>query len=271
MGRTSAAMRCARRSPLSAARWRCSATTSSMVSRRSNSSASSTSLPASILEKSSTASMTTRSDSPDRWMIDTRRRCLSSSAVFSSSSAVGSTPFMGVRISWLMVARKRDFAWVASSAMRCMASAWSFSATSACSLSRSSSSARRNADTAWAMRSISSPLPCTGTGAPACAPSSTRSPICASRERDSSRDRIQHAAASSAAAARPIAAMATCSTSPRRTAAPICVPMALRPACNRVSKARTISVKRLLARQAPGVRGPGPRWSSPPAAVTARR
>ena len=40
----------------------------------------------------------------------------SSSAEASSNSVMPSTPFIGVRISWLMVARKCDFAWFAASA-----------------------------------------------------------------------------------------------------------------------------------------------------------
>ena len=49
-----------------------------------------------------------------------------------------STPFIGVRISWLMVARKVDLAWVAASASARAASAASLAAASAASRSRSS-------------------------------------------------------------------------------------------------------------------------------------
>lgn len=45
------------------------------------------------------------------------RRWSVSSRVSSSISAIDITPFIGVRISWLMVARKSDFARVAASAM----------------------------------------------------------------------------------------------------------------------------------------------------------
>ena len=43
-------------------------------------------------------------------------RCSSSSGVSSSSSVVPITPFIGVRISWLMLARKSDLARLAASA-----------------------------------------------------------------------------------------------------------------------------------------------------------
>ena len=58
-------------------------------------------------------------------MVATVRRCGPSRPWRCSTSIMPSTPFIGVRISWLMVARKVDFAWLAASA-----SARSFSAAS---------------------------------------------------------------------------------------------------------------------------------------------
>ena len=62
-------------------------------------------------------------------------RCSGVRSVSSSSSVMPSTPFIGVRISWLMVARNSDLA-------RCAASAASFarrSSSSACRRSVTSS------------------------------------------------------------------------------------------------------------------------------------
>ncbi len=77
---------------------------------------SSSSRPASILEKSSTSSMMRSSACALSRMVATVRRCAASSPWRSSTSIMPSTPFIGVRISWLMVARKVDFAWFAASA-----------------------------------------------------------------------------------------------------------------------------------------------------------
>ena len=48
-------------------------------------------------------------------------RCSTDSGVRSSTSIMPRTPFIGVRISWLTVARKVDLAWLALSASRCAA------------------------------------------------------------------------------------------------------------------------------------------------------
>ena len=53
---------------------------------------------------------------PDRDTFSTRRRCRTFSEVEASRLAMPSTPFIGVRISWLMVARNCDFARLAASA-----------------------------------------------------------------------------------------------------------------------------------------------------------
>ena len=50
--------------------------------------------------------------------------CPASSCVRSSSSSMPRTPFIGVRISWLMVARKADLAEVACSACSLAISIW---------------------------------------------------------------------------------------------------------------------------------------------------
>ncbi len=55
-------------------------------------------------------------DSPDCWIVRVRWRCRVSNAVVSKSSVMPRTPFMGVRISWLMLARNCDFVRLAASA-----------------------------------------------------------------------------------------------------------------------------------------------------------
>ena len=56
------------------------------------------------------------SASPERLMVCTKRRWRASSDVLSTSSVIPSTPFIGVRISWLIVARNSLFARLAASA-----------------------------------------------------------------------------------------------------------------------------------------------------------
>ena len=60
--------------------------------------------------------MIARSPSPDRRMVSAYSRCIPVSSVSSSSPVMPITPFIGVRISWLMVARNSDFARFAASA-----------------------------------------------------------------------------------------------------------------------------------------------------------
>jgi len=54
-------------------------------------------------------------------------RCAASSAVWASTCVMPSTPFIGVRISWLIVARKVDLARLACSAAQ-RADRWAASA-----------------------------------------------------------------------------------------------------------------------------------------------
>ena len=75
-----------------------------------------TSLPASIFEWSSTSLRMFISDSPDDAAVFTRRRWFASSCEWRSRSSAPSTPFIGVRISWLIVARNCDLATLAASA-----------------------------------------------------------------------------------------------------------------------------------------------------------
>ena len=85
-------------------------------SRRSNGSRSSSSLPASIFEKSRMSSITRRSASPLDRTTSANSRCSGVSSVPSSRPVIPITAFIGVRISWLIVARKALFARVAASA-----------------------------------------------------------------------------------------------------------------------------------------------------------
>ena len=85
-------------------------------SRRSNGSRSSSSLPASIFEKSRMSSITRSSASPLDRTTSANSRCSGVSSVPSSRPVIPITAFIGVRISWLIVARKALFARVAASA-----------------------------------------------------------------------------------------------------------------------------------------------------------
>ena len=96
-----------------------SAQTSSTTSRTSNTRSSRRTWPASIFEKSRMSLMTASSAPAERCAVSARRRCSVLSGVASSSSVMPSTPFMGVRTSWLMLARNVDLARLASSATSC--------------------------------------------------------------------------------------------------------------------------------------------------------
>ena len=72
--------------------------------------------------------MINSSDSPEFRTVSKKVRCWTLSGVSSSSSVKPSTPFIGVRISWLMLARNSDLALLAFSAA-------AFSARSTCSRS----------------------------------------------------------------------------------------------------------------------------------------
>jgi hypothetical protein len=88
----------------------------SATARRSKSSASSSSLPASILEKSSTSLTTRNRDWPLFRMISAYRLGSASRSRSISNSAMPMTPLSGVRISWLILARNSLLARLAASA-----------------------------------------------------------------------------------------------------------------------------------------------------------
>ena len=85
--------------------------------------------PASIFEKSRMSLMIVSNESPEIRTASAYSRCSDVSWVSRRSPVIPSTPFMGVRISWLIAATKSPFALVAASA-RSLASA------RACSRSR---------------------------------------------------------------------------------------------------------------------------------------
>ena len=60
--------------------------------------------------------ITPSSASPDDAAVCAYSRCSGASSVWSSSSVMPITPFIGVRISWLMLARNSDFDREASTA-----------------------------------------------------------------------------------------------------------------------------------------------------------
>src|SRR3989449_574266 len=103
-------------SPLAWARSARRSTTSSSVRRRSMSTFSSSSFPASILEKSRRSLMMPSRFWPERCTVSAYLRCALVSPVSSNSSVIPRTPFIGVRISWLILARNELFAWFADSA-----------------------------------------------------------------------------------------------------------------------------------------------------------
>ena len=60
--------------------------------------------------------MMVSSASPELRMVSTDSRCSADSGVSSSRLVMPITPFIGVRISWLMDARKALFVWAADNA-----------------------------------------------------------------------------------------------------------------------------------------------------------
>ena len=75
------------------------------LSWRLKSMGSRSSLPASILEKSRMSLMTRSRESPEDLIISRYSRCSEVSSVSSVNSAIPRIPLIGVRISWLMLAR----------------------------------------------------------------------------------------------------------------------------------------------------------------------
>ena len=96
--------------------------TLSTVSRRSKSTSSTCSFPASILEKSRMSLMIASSVSAAVSAVPTKRSCFFSSGVLRSRRSMPMTPFMGVRISWLMLARNCALAAAAAWASRVLTS-----------------------------------------------------------------------------------------------------------------------------------------------------
>ncbi len=126
--------------------------TSSMTSRSEKSTCSSSSLPASIFEKSRMSLMTERSRLADVRATSTYRFCRASSCVRESRSTMPMTPFSGVRSSWLMLATNALFAAVAAIAS-------SLARSSCRSVSRRVWSARKRSLTSRARTSPAVTLP----------------------------------------------------------------------------------------------------------------
>ena len=140
--------------------------------RTSKSTSSSSSLPDSIFDRSRMSLMIASSDSPALCTPAASRCWWSSSSVRSSSSLRPMTPFMGVRISWLIVARNSDFSREASIAASRAAR------TSAASRSRVATTPSWSA-TCAASRWCSSP---TQGPVSACSTATTRSPASTGRQ-----------------------------------------------------------------------------------------
>ena len=96
--------------PFSSTRSSSTSTTLSTSSFKSKGAFSKTSLPASILEKSRMSLMISKRASPDRLPVSEYNCCSLLSCVSSRRPNTPSTPFSGVRISWLIIARNCDFA-----------------------------------------------------------------------------------------------------------------------------------------------------------------
>ena len=111
---------------LAIARLSINLTTAITVSSRSKTFSSSSSIPDSILEKSRISLIMFNRESPQPLIVCTKSVCSSSRVVISKSCAMPNTPFIGVRISWLILAKKSLLALLASSAF-CLASAKSSS------------------------------------------------------------------------------------------------------------------------------------------------
>ena len=105
-------------SPLASACTQAIATASSTRVRNRNGRRSRSSSPASILDRSSTSLTTPSSALPDRRILSSRSACPGSRAVLPSRWDRPITAWIGVRISWLMLARNADLALLASSAWR---------------------------------------------------------------------------------------------------------------------------------------------------------
>ncbi len=103
-------------SPLSWARWASISSVSSTVLTRSKSRTSKLSLPASILDKSRISLMIARSVSALVRIVSANSRCCGFSSPSSSRPAIPITPFIGVRISWLMLAKNSLLVRAAASA-----------------------------------------------------------------------------------------------------------------------------------------------------------
>src|SRR6266851_3311892 len=95
--------------------------------------------PASIFVKSRMALMTVRRDAPETLTSSRYSRCSGVRVVCRASSVIPMTAFIGVRISWLILARNSDFARFAASAA-CFALCRASSARSRISISLRSSS-----------------------------------------------------------------------------------------------------------------------------------
>ena len=113
---TSAAMWCVRRRFFSRTGAANNCVTLATRERRSKATDSISILPASILEKSRMSLMIFSRPSPEVLMVCTYSRCSVSRRVPTSRLVMPSTPFIGVRISWLMLARNSLFARAAASA-----------------------------------------------------------------------------------------------------------------------------------------------------------
>ncbi|OPZ05788.1 MAG: hypothetical protein BWZ10_03011 [candidate division BRC1 bacterium ADurb.BinA364] len=147
---TAASSTCWRR-----AGWLRISATASISSSRSKSMVCRVILPASILEKSSTSSMMANKALELSTMALANSRCSPEISVSIRSAAMPTTPFIGVRISWLMFARKALLAMLAASARTAISLARSI-ACSSCRLACASSRLAFSSSASACLRSVMS-------------------------------------------------------------------------------------------------------------------
>ena len=104
---------------------------------------------ASSLDKSRTSLIISSSECPERKMISTLSRCSGFNSVSSSICAIPKTPFIGVRSSWVMVARNSDLTLFA-----CSASNLAFSRATSIFLRSSISIKKPLKETGWPVISL---------------------------------------------------------------------------------------------------------------------
>lgn len=125
--------------------------TLSAISQRETWVRSSSSFPASIFEKSSTSSIRRSKAKEESRIVRTASAWYSDRWPCERTSTMPMMPFMGVRISWLIVARKADFAAFAASACLFASSSSRVRFSTLCSSCSLSSMSSRSLRLGWSL------------------------------------------------------------------------------------------------------------------------